>query len=77
MNCIAGAISCGDDVVIVIDRDKCVGCYTCVLSCPFGAVSPSDDGTVQKCELCAQRGGVPMCVEMCPNNAIVFEEREV
>ena len=77
-NCIAGAISCGEDGVIVIDKEKCVGCYTCVLSCPYGAVSPSEDGTVQKCELCRQRsGGVPMCVEHCPNNAIVFEEREV
>ena len=74
-NCIAGAISVGDDGVVVIDKDKCVGCCTCVLSCPFGAVSPSEDGVAQKCELCRQSGKKPACVEHCPNNAIVYEER--
>ncbi|MDD3242450.1 MAG: 4Fe-4S binding protein [Eubacteriales bacterium] len=73
--CISGALT-QTDGVIAIDRDKCVGCYTCILSCPYGAVMPSPQGAVQKCELCVNNAqGAPACVGGCPNRAIVFEER--
>lgn len=74
-SCITGALSIKDGVVR-IDRNKCVGCFTCVLVCPYGAVLPSEEGAVQKCELCVENaGGAPACVKGCPNRAIVFEER--
>ena len=73
--CITGALT-QKDGVITIDQDKCVSCYTCVLSCPYGAIAPSADGPMQKCELCMKTSeGVPQCVKGCPNNAIVYEER--
>ncbi len=73
--CISGALT-KKAGVITIDHEKCVSCYTCILSCPYGAISTSADGAVQKCELCLQTTeGVPQCVKGCPNNAIVFEER--
>ena len=73
--CITGALTI-DGGVITIDSGRCVSCYTCILSCPYGAVSPSDNGAVQKCELCVKtEGGQPSCVGGCPNGAIVFEER--
>ncbi|MFA0815840.1 MAG: 4Fe-4S dicluster domain-containing protein [Anaerofustis sp.] len=73
--CISGALT-QQDGVITIDQDKCVGCYTCILSCPYGAIMPSDGVAVQKCELCIDNaGGEPNCVKGCINNAIVFEER--
>ena len=71
--CITGALKI-EDGVIKADKEKCVKCYTCILCCPFGAISPGEDGAVQKCELCVQRGN-PACVAGCPTNAIVFEER--
>ena len=74
-SCITGALKTADGV-IVTDKEKCVSCYTCILVCPFGAVSPSEDGAVQKCELCINKNaGKPACVCGCPNGAIVFEER--
>jgi len=73
-NCIAGALTKVDGI-ITINKDKCVGCYTCVLSCPYGAITPTEQGVMQKCELCTVSGGTPKCVSGCPNKAIVFEER--
>jgi len=73
--CITGALT-KNDGVITIDKRRCVNCYTCILICPYGAISPSAEGAVQKCELCIKSNtGRPSCVEGCPNGAIVFEER--
>ena len=73
--CITGALTKVNGVVS-IDRNKCVGCCTCVLCCPYGAITPTEDGPMNKCELCTQTAdGLPSCVKGCPNGAIVFEER--
>lgn len=74
--CIAGALSIVDGVVIC-DENKCVGCGTCVLSCPFGCVVIDEENhRIQKCDLCVKNhNGEPACVQGCPNRAIVFEER--
>ncbi len=74
--CISGALH-KENGVVTIDKTKCVGCFTCVLLCPYGAVMPSMDGTAaQKCELCVNNSfGEPSCVKGCPNKAIVYEER--
>lgn len=75
-SCIAGALSKDEDGMVVIDQSKCVGCYTCILVCPFGAIMPSNGRPVQKCMLCTDNAmGEPNCVKHCPNNAIVYEER--
>ena len=74
-SCIAGAIS-KQDGVVRIDRSKCVGCLTCILVCPYGALALGEDGTMQKCELCLQNScGESACVRGCPNRAIAYEER--
>ncbi len=74
-SCITGALT-HENGAVVFNHDKCVGCYTCVLSCPYGAIMPSDDDVVQKCELCLKNSfGSPVCAQHCPNQAIVYEER--
>ena len=78
---ISYAVSCRhcEDPICVkscIDKEKCVACYTCVLVCPYGALTQSENGVMQKCELCLQNSaGEPACVKGCPNNAIVYEDR--
>ena len=74
-SCISGALSKKDGTVC-IDRNKCVGCLTCILVCPYGAMSQDANGAVQKCELCmGNTCGEPACVKGCPNRAILYEER--
>mgnify|MGYP003516536655 FL=1 len=73
--CISGALSKKVGTVCM-DRTKCVGCLTCILVCPYGAMSQDANGAVQKCELCmGNTCGEPACVKGCPNKAIVYEER--
>lgn len=74
-SCISGALSVSEGVISV-DKQKCVGCYTCVMVCPYGAVVPGEGQAVTKCELCLNNScGEPACVKGCPNRAIIFEER--
>ncbi|MGN0595840.1 MAG: 4Fe-4S dicluster domain-containing protein [Ruminiclostridium sp.] len=74
--CITGALSVKDGV-IVCDESRCVGCYTCVLSCPYGCIVVNENSKViKKCDLCISTSdGEPACVKGCPNKAIVLEER--
>jgi anaerobic carbon-monoxide dehydrogenase iron sulfur subunit len=55
---------------ITIDRDKCVGCRACLMTCYFGAISFNKrEKTVFKCDLC---GGDPQCVRFCYAGALKF-----
>ncbi len=75
-SCISGALSKDADGTVRIDKSKCVGCFTCILVCPYGAITHDEKGAVSKCELCLRNAcGTPACVSGCPNRAIVFEER--
>jgi len=79
--CITGAMRKDEQTGIVsneFDLGKCVGCWMCVMACPFGVISPKQDGDHKiavKCDLCRHRGS-PACVESCPHNAIVYMEEE-
>jgi Fe-S-cluster-containing dehydrogenase component len=48
----------------VVDKEKCIGCRTCVSACPFRMMAFDDEGgRATKCTLC---DGKPKCVEACP-----------
>ncbi len=74
-SCISGALTKKDGAV-TIDSNKCVKCFTCILVCPYGALSRGENGAVLKCDLCLEHSeDGPACVKGCPNRAIVYEER--
>jgi carbon-monoxide dehydrogenase iron sulfur subunit len=76
--CITGAMSKDPATGIVrFDQSRCIGCGTCVLMCPNGAVQLDDRGrrVALKCEMCRDRG-FPSCVEHCPNDALILEYDE-
>lgn len=58
------------------DPDQCVGCWSCLMACPFGAIrrNPAKKKII-KCDLCEGRH-MPACVEACPNGALIFEDRD-
>jgi len=76
--CITGAMQ-KDPVtgVVTCEESRCVGCWTCILACPFGAIARNEQGkkVASKCDLCSELGDIPACVKNCPNAAMVFEER--
>lgn len=59
------------------DREKCVGCWMCVMSCPFGVIlmDTKEKKVATKCDLCEDVGS-PACVDACPNEALVYTESE-
>ncbi|MPN61577.1 hypothetical protein SDC9_209315 [bioreactor metagenome] len=58
---------------IVNDEVKCIGCFSCVVACPNGAVRPYTDQKrfALKCDLCGD--GEAACVAACPNRALTVE----
>jgi carbon-monoxide dehydrogenase iron sulfur subunit len=51
---------------------QCVGCWMCVMNCPYSAAVPSAKKSI-KCDYCLF-GEAPSCVRACPTKALVFCE---
>lgn len=70
-SCISGALYKGNEVVMH-DTSRCVGCWSCVLACPYGVIAMDEvRGKAWKCDFCEGVGREePICVEKCPNEAL-------
>lgn len=75
--CLTGALSKDPDSgIVIVDEERCIGCWTCVLVCPFGAIrQDTHRGRIVKCDLCLGKD-MPACVANCPNEALIFTEIE-
>jgi len=72
--CITGALSKTENGVVIHDADKCVGCWMCIMACPYGAIKRDPAAKVIiKCDMCPGRD-VPACVEACKTHAIILVE---
>jgi Fe-S-cluster-containing dehydrogenase component/formate-dependent nitrite reductase membrane component NrfD len=63
------------DGIVDFDRDRCIGCKSCMQACPYDAlyIDPETQ-TAAKCHYCAHRvevGLEPACVIVCPVQAII------
>lgn len=84
--CPTGALYHDGDRVGV-HMELCIGCRSCVVACPFGAVtvreryredefggevfSAGKRAVVVKCDRCYDRPGGPACVEACTSDALM------
>ncbi len=57
---------------LIIDKETCTGCESCIPACPFGALSMKEGVAVvdDKCTFCGA------CVDVCPVSAITLEKEE-
>ena len=57
---------------VTVDVEKCIGCWTCIVACPYGALSRDlASKHVIKCDLCPDME-IPACVINCPNEALML-----
>jgi len=73
--CLTGALTRDHETGIVsVDEERCVGCWTCMLACPCGAIHQDiGQGRTVKCDLCPETD-IPACVANCPNEALLHVE---
>ena len=73
--CLSGAMKLDRKTGLVThDKDKCIGCWTCVMVCPYGALKiDASEKVVAKCDFCTGID-VPACVANCPNGALLLKE---
>lgn len=68
--CPTGASYKNEDGVILVDKEKCIGCRYCMMACPYGVRTFNEETkVVEKCTLCTQLqvvGEQPACVKVCP-----------
>jgi carbon-monoxide dehydrogenase iron sulfur subunit len=77
MACMAAAIRKDTSTgKVVYDEDRCVGCWMCVMVCPYGAIRPDNRKKIPlRCDFCPDEE-IPLCVKACPTRAIVLAEEE-
>lgn len=89
--CPTNALIYKDNTVQIV-ASRCIGCQSCVLACPFGAmqvieqeIQVADLGpksvkkTVRiahKCDLCIDIKDGPQCVKVCPTKALHLIESQ-
>lgn len=62
-----------EDGIVLVDKEKCIGCEQCIDACPYNArIMNSETSVAEKCTLCSQltdKGEQPNCVVNCPGKA--------
>jgi Fe-S-cluster-containing hydrogenase components 2 len=56
-----------------VEQARCIGCKSCMVACPFGAMQVAvvaEHAQALKCDLCAHRADGPACVAACPTHAL-------
>ncbi len=74
--CPSGALQREKDGLVVMQGGKCIGCWMCLMVCPFGAIKPFREfRKAIKCDSCLGMEE-PYCIAHCPTGALVFMAKE-
>ncbi|MBW2147630.1 MAG: 4Fe-4S dicluster domain-containing protein [Deltaproteobacteria bacterium] len=81
--CLVNAFTKTPEGSVIYNEKVCIGCRYCIMACPFYipaySYSSAFRPAVLKCTMCYERiskeGGVPACVESCPEEAVIFGKR--
>lgn len=78
--CPTGAMSKGEDGIVTVNSDVCIGCRYCEWACPYDAPQFDEaSGVMTKCNFCQDllaQGQNPACVDACPMRALDYGELE-
>jgi formate dehydrogenase iron-sulfur subunit len=80
--CLTKAMYKTEQGPVIWREEKCMGCRSCMIACPFDVPKfdyNSPNPKIQKCRMCfelMQEGKIPVCVESCPVEAMVFGKRK-
>lgn len=74
--CPSTAMHKGENGIVSVNADVCIGCRYCEMACPYSApqFNPAS-GVMTKCDLCADRlraGQTPACVAACTTRALEY-----
>jgi carbon-monoxide dehydrogenase iron sulfur subunit len=75
--CISGGIRKDEKTGnIIVNPEKCVGCWSCIMVCPIGAIVKNENiHQALKCDYCPDLD-TPACIAACPTGALVYCEPE-
>ena len=74
--CPTGASYRDENNVVLVDKEKCIGCKYCMAACPYGVrIQIEKTGVIEKCRFCwdgEKPGNPPACVGTCISGARIF-----
>lgn len=74
--CISGAITRSEGGAVLTDSEKCIGCWTCVMVCPYGVIGRHlQTHKSYRCDRCPDLE-TPACVDACPTKALIYRTVE-
>jgi len=76
--CISGGIRKDTETgTIIVTLEKCVGCWSCIMVCPIGAITRSENAhQALKCDCCPDLD-TPACIVACPTGALILSDDAV